>query len=293
MQKSARVPEPLKVSNYISVCLIPAVHQSFTNKTFTQLYMPKKILTLFIFLTLAGLCSAKSFRSSADKIQSPYSDLVEGKWVHQQEPLTKGGLPFWFYADKKLEDGKRYPLVIVLHGRRNKAKPNDVFKVQGIATTWTKEEAYKKNPCFVVQPYYPPKGGWEKIPDTIDDFIKELVSNLPVDLERIYLVGFSNGGQGTFETLARQPDWFAGAVTLAGPVSPKAVVGKIKAPVWCWVGENDTSLNKNVRLPALARKLQAVDRRVKLNIVPNAGHACIKQSIGNPEVQEWLFEQRL
>ena len=258
-----------------------------------------KMIRNFLFaLACIGLSSAAKLPDSPEKATEPYEDLIKGKWVHQQEPLAVGSLPFWSYADKKLNKKGKHPLVIVLHGRRNKVQKDKngkekPFKVQGIATTWTKEGCYKKNPAFVVQPYYPPKGGWEKIPDQLDDFIEDLVGNLPVDQERIYLVGFSNGGQGTFQTLAREPKWFAGAVTLAGPVSPKSVVGKIKAPVWAWVGENDTSLNKNVRLPALVRQLQKVDKRVKLNIVPKGGHACIKESIANPEVQKWLFEQRL
>ena len=205
-------------------------------------------------------------------------------------------MPFWFYADRKLsraKSGKKYPLIIVLHGRRDKAKEGEVFRTQNIATVWTKEDVYKKNPSFVVQPYYPPKGGWEKIPEQIDAFISDVAKHLPVDLKRIYLVGFSNGGQGTFQTLARQPDWFAGAITMAGPVSPKSVVGKIKAPIWCFVGENDTSLKKNVRLPALAKELQKVDDRVKLNVVPNAGHSVFPQSLGKEEVRDWLFEQTL
>ena len=165
--------------------------------------------------------------------------------------------------------------------------------MQNIATIWTKEKTYKNNPCFVVQPYYPPKGGWEKIPEQVDATIKHLASHLPIDPNRIYLVGFSNGGQGTFQALARQPDWYAGAVTIAGPVSPKSVVGKIKAPIWCWVGANDTDLNKNTRLPALAKKLQEVDDRVKLNVVPNTGHYCFPQSLGTEKVRQWLFEQKL
>ncbi|MEP2776295.1 MAG: dienelactone hydrolase family protein [Luteolibacter sp.] len=255
--------------------------------------MKKIPMFSLLLVALTGFSNAAPLSESPDEISDTYADLVEGKWVHQKEPLTSDGLPFWIYADKKLTRGDKHPLIIVLHGRRNNAKENEVFKPQSIATTWTADKAYKENPCFVVQPYYPPKGGWEKIPDQLDAFIEELAKNLPVDLKRVYLVGFSNGGQGTFLTLARQPDWFAGAVTLSGPVSPKDVVGKIKAPIWSWVGENDSDLNKNVRLPALVKQLQAKDERVKLDIVPNAGHACIKQSIANPKVQEWLFEQHL
>ena len=256
----------------------------------------KSLSSLLLFLCLAALVGAEPLPESPEKATDPYKDLIKGKWIHQEEPVTEGGLPFWFYADRKLsraKSGKKYPLVIALHGRRNNAKEGEVFKVQNIATVWTKKDVYKKNPCFVVQPYYPPKGGWEKIPEQIDEFISNLAAHLPIDLKRIYLVGFSNGAQGTFETLARQPDWFAGAVTIAGPVSPKKVVGKIKAPVWCWVGENDTDLNKNIRLPALAKQLQEVDDRVKLNIVPNAGHGCFPQSLGTEEVRNWLFEQTL
>lgn len=257
----------------------------------TLMKLPK--LRLLFLLPLISIATARPLEESPDKAAKPYVDLMKGKWMHQKEPVTANGLPFWFYADRKLKSGKKYPLVIALHGRRGKAKPNEVFKVQNIATVWTKDDVYKKNPCFVVQPYYPPKGGWEKIPKQVDEMVEHLAEHLPIDLKRIYLVGFSNGGQGTFQALAREPDWYAGAVTIAGPVSPKSVVGKIKAPIWCWVGENDTSLNKHIRLPALARQLQAKDDRVKLNIVPNGGHSCFPQSIGTEKVRKWLFEQRL
>lgn len=254
-----------------------------------------RLLLVLPLISLINMAKAKPLEESPDKAAKPYVNLIKGKWMHQKEPLSENGLPFWFYADRKLKIGKskKYPLVIALHGRRNNAKPKDVFRAQNIATVWTNEKTYKKNPCFVVQPYYPPKGGWEKIPEKVDEIVQHLAKHLPIDLKRIYLVGFSNGGQGTFEALARQPDWYAGAVTMAGPVSPKSVVGKIKAPIWCWVGGNDTDLKKNIRLPALARLLQAEDDRVKLNIVPNGGHSCYPQSIGTEKVREWLFEQRL
>lgn len=248
---------------------------------------------LLLLLAAIATASADPLPETPTKAEKPYDRLIKGDWIHQEKPLAENGLPFWIYGDRKLKRGKKSPLLIVLHGRRNKAKPNEAFKVQSIASLWTKKENYKENPCFVIQPYYPPKGGWEKIPEQLDATIQHLANHLPIDLERVYLFGFSNGGQGTFQALARQPEWFAGAVTVAGPVSPKSVVGKIKAPVWCWVGGNDTDLKKNIRLPELAKKLQEVDDRVKLNVVPNASHYVIPQSIGTENVRTWLFEQRL
>lgn len=225
--------------------------------------------------------------------ENPYLPLVQGKWAHQPTPVVENGLPFWLYGNGKMRRGRRYPLVVVLHGRRNKVAPGAEFKVQGIATAWSKDAVQKSNPCFVFQPYYPPKSGWEKIPESLDASIDDLVKRLPVDPSRIYLFGFSNGGQGTFKALARHPDRFAAAVTVSGPVPVKSVVGKIKTPLWCWVGENDHDTDKVGRVKKLAHALQDAGAPVKLNVVPNAGHACHAKATGNPKVHQWLFSQVL
>jgi predicted peptidase len=221
----------------------------------------------------------------------PYADLLEGEWVHS-EPLVEGGLPFWIYLDRKVNDGKLYPVVIALHGRRNNAKPGEDFEVQGMARAWTEKDRFRKNPCIVIQPYYPPKGGWEKVPEKLDATLEHVFEHLPVDRSRVYLFGFSNGGQGSFLSMARRPEWFAGAVTVSGPVGLD-VVGKIKTPIWAWVGENDNELNKKDRVVALAEALEESGVEVKLDVVPGAGHNIAGKAFGNEEVIEWLFEQKL
>ncbi|MGJ8656260.1 MAG: dienelactone hydrolase family protein [Akkermansiaceae bacterium] len=253
-----------------------------------------KLLCSLFIITLSLFCTAKPLPESPDETTKEYTHLIKGKWVHQEKATTENSLPFWFYADKKrIKSNKKYPLLIALHGRRNNAPAGQKFKVQTLATVFTKDDAYRRNPCFVVQPYYPPKGGWEKVTEELDETIKDLAKNFPIDTNRIYLVGFSNGAQGTFRSLARQPDWFAGGVTISGPVSPKEVAGKFKVPVWCWVGENDTPLNKNKRLPILAKELIKHDDRVKLTIVPKGKHTYMPLPLGDKKVHEWLFDQKL
>lgn len=247
-------------------------------------------LILIVFVTALPTTSVRA----QDARRGPYSKLITGKFAHAKTPLASDGLPLWLFADKKLAGGKKkYPLLICLHGRRNKAKPGDVFRPQAIATPWTKPRAQKANPCFVVQPYYPPKGGWEKIPEQLDATITHLVNNLPIDPQRIYLLGFSNGGQGTFQTLARQPQTYAAAITISGPVPAKSLLGKIKAPIRSWVGENDNDLNKRKRCISLAKALKADGVDIELTVVPGAGHSCHGVATGDPQVHKWLFAQTL
>ncbi|MEM9479103.1 MAG: dienelactone hydrolase family protein [Verrucomicrobiota bacterium] len=249
---------------------------------------------LLFALCSALLASAVQADDVPDARKGPYKDLIEGEFVHQETPLAENGLPFWLFADRKLTTrGKRHPLIVILHGRRNSAKPGDTFKVQSIAQDWATKDAQRDNACFVIQPYYPPQGGWEKVPEKLDATLEHAFQHLPVDPERVYLFGFSNGGQGTFQSLARRPDWFAAAVTVSGPVSPKSVVGKIKAPVWMWVGENDNDLNKRQRIEELAKALDDSGVDIKLDIVPGAGHNCFGKATRNEDVHDWLFDQRL
>lgn len=246
-----------------------------------------------ILLLIVAALSATAIQAQ-DARKGPYSKLITGKFAHAKTAPTNDGLPLWLFADKKLAGGKKkYPLLICLHGRRNKAQPGDVFKPQSIATRWAKPDVQKAHPCFVVQPYYPPKGGWEKIPEKLDSTIADLIKNLPVDPERVYLLGFSNGGQGTFQTLARQPGTYAAAITISGPVPAKSLMGKIKAPIRSWVGENDNDLNKRKRCISLAKALKADGVDIELTVVPGAGHSCHGVPTGDPKVRDWLFSQRM
>jgi predicted peptidase len=252
--------------------------------------------TAFIIVGVAGCFGCGEvlwgFGDEPEDIRKgPYADLLEGEWVHS-EPLAEGGLPFWIYLDRKVNDGELYPVVIALHGRRNQAKPGEAFKVQSIATAWTAKERFRKNPCIVIQPFYPPKGGWEKVPEKLDATLEHVFEHLPVNRSRVYLFGFSNGGQGSFLSMARRPEWFAGAVTVSGPVGHD-VVGKIKTPIWAWVGENDNELNKKDRVVALAEALTESGVDVKLDVVPGAGHNIAGKAFDNEEVLEWLFQQKL
>jgi len=244
--------------------------------------MNKTIFSLTRTLYMTGLFLACSFIAEA---AGSLRESITGEFQHLE--AKEGQHPFWLYGSPKLLEGGKYPLVINLHGARAKADPNELFKLKAMTSVWSEEKYYSKRPCFVVAPYFPPKGNWTATQPQLLKTLEYLFENLPIDRSRVYITGFSHGGQGTLQLLVEKPDWFAGAVTVAGPVRKSAVVGKITTPVWIWVGEKDRSEKFTVLVEAM-RKGGA---SVKYNIVKGKGHNCTPAAFKNEEVHEWLFSQ--
>ncbi len=76
----------------------------------------------------------------------------------------------------------------------------------------------------------------------IKEVVDHLVRRLPIDTDRIYVVGCSNGGYMTMEMTSVYPDFFAAAVPICGvvqslePGGPRlltdAQLAAIRTPSW-------------------------------------------------------------
>lgn len=171
---------------------------------------------------------------------------------------------------------KRYPLILSLHGAGGKG--NDNKKNLKIWNGVLAEESLrKKHPCFVVAPQSPTgwripdsapndsreklssyPEAWRKVVDsgrnwlddipegrlqTVFDLIDSLAKQYPVDPDRVYVLGHSMGGFGTFESIALQPDRFAAAIPSAGGMLPWHDSKKItNIPIWAFHGDQDTTV---------------------------------------------------
>lgn len=123
--------------------------------------------------------------------------------------------------EPKTETGKKYPLVIFLHGNGERGS-NGVTQLLGNAgaTVWASAENQAKNPCFVLAPQNPLvlSGKWleKSVYETTLELIKSVISNPLIDTNRIYITGVSMGGFGTWGFIQRNPDLFAAALPVCG-----------------------------------------------------------------------------
>ncbi|MDC7223711.1 MAG: alpha/beta hydrolase [Spirochaetales bacterium] len=138
------------------------------------------------------------------------------------------------------EEGEKYPLVIALHGS---SKSDHAYFVPVIAGNREDQEGY---PCFYVAPNNK-MAGWDEGARWVRSVVHSMTEIYPIDPERIYLIGFSMGGSGSFPFAEALYDEYgivtAGIVRCAGmsrPILEEPLWGR--TAVWYHVGLDDSDL---------------------------------------------------
>jgi predicted peptidase len=213
-----------------------------------------------------------------------YTKRITGKW----ERMEDADLSYRLFGERKLKGTKLYPLVVYLHGRGG-----DVMTPEepGQARDFAKDANYRKRPCFIIAPQCPSDGFWSgSNTANVIKIIETLVKNLPVDKDRIYITGYSMGGFGTFDLVAREPKLFAAAVPVAGGGNP-ATAGEMKrVPFWVFHGDADTVVGVE-QSRKMVEALKKAGGKVDYTEIPGGSHGIVGQVYQNEKLHEWLFEQ--
>src|SRR5262249_20918676 len=135
-------------------------------------------------------------------------------------------LPYRLLKPLHPEEGKKYPLVIFLHGAGERGSDNEKQLIHGVPH-FVAKETQEKYPCFLVAAQCPAGQRWVEVDWSADshtqpkapgeagrltlELIEQVMKELPIDPKRVYLTGLSMGGYGTWDLLARRPELFAAA----------------------------------------------------------------------------------
>jgi predicted peptidase len=196
------------------------------------------------------------------------------------------------------DDSQRWPLILFLHGIGEGG--TDVWRT----ATYGPIQYIKKHhdfPFIVVSPQCPAGHKWsdEANLSVLDD----VIAKYPVDTNRIYLTGLSQGGFGVWSLATTYPQRFAAVAPISGGGD---VMGFIVVkwnhdriaplqhlPVWAFHGAKDTvvPLAEDIRMVEALKK--AGDKDVKLTIYPNGQHNVWDETYANPELYQWFLSHHL
>ena len=222
-------------------------------------------------------------------LSGPFAKLVTGDWALSE----REGLPFALYGSPELAAGKKYPLILALHGKSDNNENGK--QVGGWIKTFAQPQNFEKRPCFLVaplcyQPYGATGGGWSDKPgDQAIELVEDLVKNLPVDETRVYVIGYSMGGFGTCHVMAEEPKLFAAGVPVAGYGWGDHADKLKRAPLWLFHAADDATVDV-----AGARQFAEMLERSKVfkyTEFPDGGHGIIGRVFDDVAVHEWLFAQ--
>ena len=215
-------------------------------------------------------------------------------------------LPYRLLKPKAVEAGKKYPVVLFLHGAGERGTDNKVQLVHGM-NDFAADEIMDKYPAFVVAPQCPEGMQWVDTPWSADshkmpekptpalqqslDLLSALAMEFPIDENRIYITGLSMGGFGAWDAVQRHPKRFAAVVPICGGGDPAFAKAIFTLPVWAFHGDKDEAV-KVRRSRDMIEALKAAGGTPKYTEYPGVGHNSWTAAYADPDLYKWLFAQK-
>ncbi len=218
-----------------------------------------------------------------------------------------GGVIPYRLLKPKTEAGKKYPLVIFLHGAGERGDDNENQLRHGLA--WMASPDFQaKQPVYLLAPQCPngrkwSEVDWSKMESALPKepsvpmagmikILDELVASAPVDVNRVYITGLSMGGYGTWDAISRWADRFAAAVPVCGGGDENQAKKLTKIPIWCFHGDQDKAVPVE-RSRNMIKAIELAQGRPKYTEYPGVGHNSWDKAYADPALYDWLFSQRL
>ena len=217
-------------------------------------------------------------------------------------------LPIRFLVPENAARGKKYPLVIFLHGAGERGDDNAKQLVHG-SGQFLNPVNRRKFPAYVVFPQCPEGKSWayerlslrtpwqmpENDPETVymkavKALIDSYVESGKADPKRIYVMGLSMGGMATFDLLSRYPDLFAAAIPICGTVNPGRLKG-VKSAVRIFHGDADPTVPVDGSREAY-KALLADGANVEYIEIPGCGHDSWTLAFRRDDFLPWLFSHK-
>ncbi|MGE5683266.1 MAG: prolyl oligopeptidase family serine peptidase [Bacillota bacterium] len=184
-------------------------------------------------------------------------------------------------------DGKKWPLVLFLHGAGERGANLNYVKRHGPPKL---VEQGKSFPFILVSPQCPDDSIW--YPDILGGLLDQIEKDYNIDTDREYVTGLSMGGYGTWKMAETYPKRFAAIAPVCGWSSVDTVCTLKHLPIWVFHGKKDKVVPFD-RSDVLVKTLKKCGGNVQFTVYPDAAHDSWTETYDNPKLYEWMLNQSL
>ena len=249
----------------------------------------------------AGVCIVFLLWSA---LWAQYEDFEYHSFTDSSSGFT---LPYRLLRPQQPKLATLYPLVVFLHVCGDVGTDNE-SQLTNFPECFLDSSNRVTYPCYIIAPQCPSVDeGWSSFPDfpydiatpdeppTATAAVLAVVdslrgSGLNIDKSRIYITGFSLGGEGTFDILTRRPELVAAAIPICGIGDTAKVYLYKDIPLWIFHGSAD-SVNNVMYSRMIVAKLISLGAHPKYTEYEGMDHRCWDMAYAEPDLLPWLFAQ--
>jgi len=263
---------------------------------------------LFVILIMGLTANCQVVRRDAvsqqpAKLKSSPTSKAEQGFVEKAHTNARGEtMPYLLFVPEGYDKTKSYPLVLWLHGggtRGNNLKlllgHGDQHGIGFLA----RADNQAKYPSFIIAPQCPINRLWgnsESDQPTAEmrmalEILDQVQTDYSVDSRRLYVMGMSLGGYGTWDAIIRRPTTFAAALPICGGGDPSKAALIAKTPIWAFHGDEDELVNVSKSRSMIAA-LKKAGGQPRYSEYKGVGHNSWERAFKEPDFSSWLFAQR-
>ncbi|MDA0350310.1 MAG: alpha/beta hydrolase-fold protein [Verrucomicrobia bacterium] len=296
---------------------------------------------------IVPLLLSQSFLSAQNETRNKGAGIAP-EVLNVYEAHTFEGMPYRFLLPENYNPKKKYPLILNLHGRGGIGDDNET-QMRNWTEVFADKAWRKKYPCIVVAPQswdswsvfnernpelsaeeiasFGP--AWQKrfesgryTTDVTSTgslsmaflLVDKISRDFSVDKKRIYVMGHSMGGAGSWNALWEAPERFAAAIPTAGGLPPWKDKTRFKdVPIWTFHGDVDPTVPFSFS-QEIFDSMKAAGGNLKFTVLKDVKHNASDYAFyykgdeaekgfithtssdrcdPTPDVWDWLFRQKL
>jgi len=253
---------------------------------------------------LIVICLLAAVKASFEPTKQVLSQFRELEYRYTGGRYDNRLFQYRLHTPREIDRTQHYPLLLWLHGGRERGDDNraQLRWLDAVLEEMSPDEVN----YFILAVQVPSNVDYWTAGNPADDMLTvakaildHTISNLPIDINRVYLAGVSSGGSGCWEMATRYPDTFAAIAPMGSIGGNLARLDRIKnVPIWAFHSQADHPefVQRTVDV------LKNLGGTVYLTVIPSDPddlsdwlhkHDCWRAAIRQYEVVQWLFKQHL
>ncbi len=186
--------------------------------------------------------------------------------------------------------GDKASLVIYLHGGSSKGNDNESqMQEPGIKaiSSWLSENNRK---AIMLVPQCPPDKSWLGVTqDALVSLIRTFIDRGVADASKVYILGGSMGGTGTWNMLSNHPEMFAAAMPVAGNPTGLNAEAVARIPIFTVMGTAD-NIMKISNVETFLTEMDVYQAEYEIEIEDGWTHEDVCKKSYTDERLAWVFK---